>query len=434
MNLEEVLKEELGLIRINKQDKSEINKIVNLVINAINSKIKKLKINAEVFVGGSFAKNTLIKKEIYDVDLFLRFDQKYSEQEIQSNFKKIFFWFKIPKNQAKVKLIHGSRDYYQILLKKPKNICIEVIPTLKITKSYQARNVTDLSYFHVNYVKKQLKSRPELNDEILLMKAFCHGQKCYGAESYVSGFSGYVIELLVLHYGSFEKVLRELAGYSQRMIIDPAGYYKTVEEVIRSLNPSKIHSPIILIDPTFKERNVTSALSKDTFNRFKFAIKEFLKSPSIDFFINKPTDISEFKKMSWDHEGIFSIFEIRTNKQAGDIAGTKLLKFSKFLNSEISKSFDIIKMDFEYDNKKNAKIYYILKNKKEIIITGPQIKYKEAVDNFKKVHPVWYIQNNHILSARPANISAKDFLKRFKKSYRKTIKDMSIRKIKLVKV
>ena len=41
-----------------------------------------LGIDAEIFVGGSFAKKTLIKKEKYDVDIFVRFDKKYTEYDI----------------------------------------------------------------------------------------------------------------------------------------------------------------------------------------------------------------------------------------------------------------------------------------------------------------------------------------------------------------
>ena len=39
----------------------------------ISNRIKKLHIDADVFVGGSFAKRTMIKKRVYDVDVFIRF-------------------------------------------------------------------------------------------------------------------------------------------------------------------------------------------------------------------------------------------------------------------------------------------------------------------------------------------------------------------------
>ena len=431
--MEEVLKEELELIQVSNQEKNELKKIVDATMQTIKSKIDNLGIDAELFIGGSFAKGTLIKKSNYDVDIFLRFDKEYSEEQMREKFKRIFFWFKIPKHKAKIKLIHGSRDYYQILLTSPRKVCIEIIPVLKIIKPEQARNVIDLSYLHVTYVKKKLKEKPELINEILLMKAFCHGQKCYGAESYVSGFSGYALELLIIHYGSFAKLLNEMMNYRQRMIIDIAGHYQTIEEVVKSMNSSKIQCPIILIDPTLKERNTASALSKETFEKFKESATSFIKNPSIEFFTDKPVEISHLNKIAWDNDGFVGIIEIKTNKQSGDIAGTKLLKFSKFLSRDVSKNFDILKQEFEYDDKNKARVYYVLKNKSEIILTGPLINHQQAVQGFKKAHPVWYVQGNRIFSARPANITIKEFLKGFKKSNKKTIREMAIRKIKLVK-
>ena len=41
--------------------------------------IKKEKIACEVFIGGSFARGTLIKQRGYDVDIFVRFDWQYEK-------------------------------------------------------------------------------------------------------------------------------------------------------------------------------------------------------------------------------------------------------------------------------------------------------------------------------------------------------------------
>ena len=45
------------------------------------------------------------------------------------------------------------------------------------------------------------------------------------------------------------------------------------------LNSSKLNSPIIPIDPTYKQRNVLAALSKETFEMFQKSCKEFLENP-----------------------------------------------------------------------------------------------------------------------------------------------------------
>ena len=133
MNIGEIFKKELGKIKLSDEEYKNLEHLSSLVIESINKKLKSKKIDAKVFVGGSLAKKTLIKKPKYDVDLFLRFNKKYSEDEIKKLCKRIFFFFRIPGYSSKVKRIHGSRDYYHVHLKK-NNVIFEIVPTINITK------------------------------------------------------------------------------------------------------------------------------------------------------------------------------------------------------------------------------------------------------------------------------------------------------------
>ena len=207
------------------------------------------------------------------------------------------------------------------------NIIIEIIPVLKIKKPEQAVNVTDLSFFHVNYIVDKLKENKKLIDEIRLAKTFTHAQNSYGAESYIHGFSGYALELLICHYGTFLRFIQKMVELNikkEKLIIDDNKFYKNNNQVMTELNQSKRNSPIILIDPTFKERNALSSLSRETFYKFQNDCKSFLKNPSNKYFIKKEIS-EEFKTYNP------IIISIKTNKQAGDIAGTKSKKFFNFL-------------------------------------------------------------------------------------------------------
>ncbi|MFA5019654.1 MAG: nucleotidyltransferase domain-containing protein [Candidatus Pacearchaeota archaeon] len=431
MNINKVLEEEVKKIKLSEEELKNLEILSKLVISAIEHKIKTKRIDADVFIGGSLAKGTLIKKTKQDVDLFIRFDKKYTEKEIKNLLRKIFFWFKLPGIKTKIKRVHGSRDYYKILLGKNKDLVFEIIPNVKVIHPEQARNVTDLSFFHIKYIKDEIKNKKGLGDEILLAKSFCHGQKCYGAESYINGFSGYALELLITYYRSFGKLLREVSKGNEKIIIDPAKYYKNKDEILEKLNPAKTKSPIIIIDPTFKDRNAASALSKETFSRFKLSAKKFLENPSSDFFKHEKINIADLRKDAQNVHGVLAVFSIKTKKQAGDIAGTKLLKFSKFLENQISKYFNITRKEFDYSDGKDAKVYFVLSRKNEIIIEGPSTSLEYAVNEFKKAHPIWYVENSRIYSALPTDISISEFLKEFKKINKKTIKQMSINKIKL---
>ena len=109
-----------------------------------------------------------------------------------------------------------------------------------------ALNIIDISPLHTVFVKKHKK----LNDEIRLAKQFCRAQDCYGAESYINGFSGYSCELLVIHYGSFKKLARKAAKWKPKVVIDILKKYKG-KNPLEELNPSKTQSPLVIIDPVF---------------------------------------------------------------------------------------------------------------------------------------------------------------------------------------
>lgn len=424
-SINKILKKEIELIKPDKEILEKINKISREFCIIINKTIKNKKIDAEVFIGGSLAKGTLVKKKGYDVDMFVRFNEKYGSDKISNLLGKILNDAKIRNFSGKVKKVHGSRDYYQIAVQ---DIILEIIPVLKIKHPDEAKNVMDLSYFHVNYIKK---TKNKFSEDIIFAKVFADAQNCYGAESYINGFSGYAIELLICHYKSFLRFIQQIAkSYGkEKIIIDDSNFYKK-NEILRELNESKIQSPIILIDPTFKERNVLAGLSQNTFIKFQKSCREFLKKPSKEFF-EKKNILEGFDKKSRESMNIVSI---KTNKQAGDIAGTKSKKFFNFFASKIKREFEIKKCEFEYNEDKNtAFFYFVLDKKKDEIIRGPPIKSVKHLTEFKKVHPKAFIKN-HIAYVKLAhNLNFKEFFKKFIIKEKKIIKEMSINEINLLK-
>ena|SRR3989344_2131967 len=432
ININKILENELKKVKVHPEEIEYLKNLSQLVAERLKTKINKKEISAEVFIGGSLAKNTLIKKDSYDVDIFVRFAKKYSEEEIKKFMRRIFFWFRVPGQRVKVRKVHGSRDYYKITIRSRKGFSFEVVPVVKINDPKEARNITDLSYFHVNYISKQAEKNKKLINEILLAKSFCHAQKCYGAESYIRGFSGYAIELLVSHYKTFRKFLIEMIKVENQIIIDPGKIYKNKKEIESNLSEAKLKSPIVLIDPTFKERNAANALSLETFRKFQKKAKEFLREPSENFFEHVRVDIPYFRRTAQDIKGIFAIFRLRTKKQPGDVAGSKMLKFSKLLTREISKYFEIIEQEYDYWGAKKADVYYVLKRKVEIVHIGPSIHHKKAVKAFKEKHRIWYEEDGKVKSAMPTDLSVKEFLKQFNKKNKKTIKEMDIKKVKII--
>jgi tRNA nucleotidyltransferase (CCA-adding enzyme) len=364
MGVDKILSMVLNDISLNSKGLLEIRKKANDVVSFFR------KSGFDAKIGGSLAKNTLVKKENQDVDIFVVL-KNGDISKIESVVKKKFY---------EVNLVHGSRDYLRI---KEGNILFEIIPIIKFKKPEEAKNITDFSLIHVGYVTKILKKKPKLADEIKLAKAFCVAQKCYGAESYIGGFSGYALEVLVCYYGGFVNFLKKI---KKDRVIDPLKSFKNKDEIMRELNESKLVSPIILIDPTYKYRNVCAGLTKEVLDLFLESSDKFLKRPSADFFRKK--EFSESGFLDFAKKGKFSVYKINfsTNRQEGDIAGTKMKKLFRFLIRELEKKEqEVVSYDFIYSEGQEALGYLTVKEKNIIEIKGPSVKMKEAVVKFKKV-------------------------------------------------
>jgi tRNA nucleotidyltransferase (CCA-adding enzyme) len=387
-------------------------------LDKLRKNLKKQKINAEVFLGGSYAKDTMIRKNNYDIDIFIRFEDG---KNISSLTKKIL-------KEFNAKTIHGSRDYFQITITQ--DIFFEIIPVKKVKKPKDAENITDLSYSHVKYIKKRVRTKKFL-DEIRLAKVFCYANKCYGAESYINGFSGYALELLVYYYGSFIKFIKAMAKAKEKIIIDIEKDYKSKSQVMMDVNTSKLGSPIILIDPTYKQRNAAAALSEGTFKKFQTECKDFLKHPSVKAFEYKEIDFEKLVKDT-KKKGDFVLLEVQTNRQAGDIAGSKLLKFYNHLDNEIRKFFDIKKQEFDYLGSTSAKYFFAGQNKGEISIAGPSITDRKNVARFKKKHKKTFVKVRRVFAKEKIDLILGQFVKKWEIKNKKRMKEMGIVELKII--
>lgn len=423
-NSKNILKEVLEKSKPSEEDLDYIKKNVNIFSQNIKKNLKKFKIDAEIFVGGSFAKGTVIKKDNYDVDVFIRYDKRYKNNEISELTKKILG------NSKNILSIHGSRDYFRI--NQGKNFFIELIPVRKIKNPKDYENITDLSYFHVKYINKKIKFGKIL-DEIKIAKAFCYANHCYGAESYIHGFSGYSLELLVYHYKGFMNFIKSMSKIGkEKEVIDIEKQFKNKRNALLDLNSSKLNSPVILIDPTYKQRNALAALSQETFEKFQKVCREFIKNPSMKYFEFKKIDIEKIKEDSLKKEKEFILIEARTDKQEGDIAGSKLLKFYNYLEKEISKLFIIKNKGFNYNNKKSARYFFVAEKKKSILYSGPFIEDKENSQKFKRGHKKVYENKGRLYTKEEVNFNLKEFINIWKSKNTKIIKEMYINNLVVI--
>ncbi|MBU1975323.1 MAG: nucleotidyltransferase domain-containing protein [Nanoarchaeota archaeon] len=351
---------------------------VDVFVKKIRDLIKKNKIDAVCMKGGSIAKGTFLKKG-FDVDLFVQFDPKYEKEDLSAMLGKML----APLNPSE---LHGSRNYFQVKNK----FVFEIIPVLKVKDYKHAKNVTDMSPLHVEYVRKHLKLKPFLADEIRLAKQFCKSIGVYGAESYISGLSGHVLDILVIHHGSFLNLLTAIAnGWGSKKVIDPELHLDDPE---KELDKSKRVSPLILVDPLQPDRNAAAALSAEKYERLKRKAREFLKEPSIDYFKIQEYNAAFFKKKLKEAEenAIMMIVYAEPLEKKIDVSGAKMLKVFEYIKKEITGcDFTLYSSGWQFKQTQGI-LYFIVKNETLAEFrehAGPPVRSKKFYKQFITKHP-----------------------------------------------
>jgi len=360
-----------------KEIKPEITNVqeIDEFLAKINLGIKRNKLSARAVIGGSFAKDTCLKED-HDVDIFVMFNLKHRKEDLSKHTEKIL-------KGLKAERVHGSRDYFKF----DNEFNFEIVPVLDIKKPEDAENVTDFSPEHVKWVKKNVK---EFKDDIRLAKKFCKANKVYGAESYIRGFSGHVLDIIVIYYKGFIPMLKAAAKWKKKQVIDFYNVHKG--KALFDLNKSKTQSSMIVIDPVQPDRNASAAIIDEKYELFISAAKSFLKKPSKKFFEEKTIDLLGLKKKN------AVIVEAESVKGKQDVSGAKLMKAFEFLKKGFS-DFGIKDSGWEWDKKKKA-IFWIIPLKQKLPEkmewTGPPLIIAKSVKDFKKKYKKTFVKKGRM--------------------------------------
>ncbi|MBI2662135.1 CCA tRNA nucleotidyltransferase [Candidatus Woesearchaeota archaeon] len=378
------MKEILSKISPTKQERTSFKNTISEFLKTLNSHLQ----DAAAILGGSGAKDTWLSHNT-DIDIFVQYNyQKYSlqsdqlSQHLHQTLKKSF-------PRLKITRLHGSRDYFQLIYKK---FNVEIIPILKISQAEQALNITDISPLHSQWVNAHAK---KIKNDIRLAKQFCKAARVYGAESYINGFSGYILEILVAYYGSFEKLLKASLKWKPKEVIDPSHFYPQ-KDALFQLNQSKQQSPIIIIDPVDKSRNAAAALSKEKLTNFQRQGWEYLKQPHANFFLEKELSVKEFQAQAKKQSAFLLSLKLTSPSGKEDIVGVKILKCREFLKEKLA-PFQILKSEWEWNKKNLAQFYFILKITELPSFTirqGPPLAMTKFVNEFKKKNKDFFIKDN----------------------------------------
>ncbi len=217
---------------------------------------------------GSAARGTWLSGT-HDIDVFISFPEETPRKELETLGMAIAR--EVAKHAEHAEDRHAEHPYLNIIYK---GFDVDLVPCFRVASASQIKSAVDRTPFHNDFVKPRIK---EHEDEVLLLKQFMRGGGVYGSELKTQGFSGYLTELLVIHYGSFENTVCAACSWKPGEKIDIMHHSEIEHE-----------EPLVVVDPTDPKRNVAAALSLDKFCMFIDHCREFLKSPELRFFFPAP--------------------------------------------------------------------------------------------------------------------------------------------------
>ncbi|MBU7042510.1 MAG: CCA tRNA nucleotidyltransferase [Theionarchaea archaeon] len=253
---EEILKK----IRPSSQERTRVNRIIERCIQTLEEQITSKSLDAHVVLTGSMAKDTWNSGD-NNIDLFIIFSHTYTEKELKSHGLELGKLSEYEIAYAEHPYVRNFMEGYEI----------DVVPAFTFKEGI--RSSVDRTPLHTIYVQEHLTD----NDQVRLLKKFTRSIGVYGSDLKVEGVSGYLCELLVIHYGTFRKVLEAVAEWKRGQLL-------YVEEPPQK----KFHAPLVFIDPVDPERNVAAVVSLENFSQFIYHAREYLKSPDASYFFKEP--------------------------------------------------------------------------------------------------------------------------------------------------
>ncbi len=250
------------------------------VSNSISSRIKKLMPKgAELVIVGSMARGTQVKGS-YDVDMFLLYPRSFDEKKMENGTIEIAKKIIDRKKGETFTVKYAQHPYARINVN---GMNADIVPAYKIGNALERGTAVDRTPLHNAFILSHLTERQK--DEVRVLKAFLKAHRIYGAEVSIEGFSGYLCELLIHTYGSFEALLRSVASARLPWVLDPkeSAMVEPHSDAAAAL-VKKFSKEIVVIDPTDSNRNVAAALSLESFSRFILASRMLLDRPTKDAF------------------------------------------------------------------------------------------------------------------------------------------------------
>lgn len=256
----------LRRVRPDDAEAREMEARVGALLQEVQAALDASGLRGRPSIQGSIAKDTWLSGST-DVDLFILMDPGEPEATLKTVAEAVGH-----------QVLEGPRKKYAqhpYVIGEFQGATVDLVPAYDVGEAADRMSAVDRTPFHTAWVLEHLDGAAR--DEVRLAKQWMRGTGVYGAQTAVGGFSGYLVEILVAHTGSFEELVTWLAGGARPRRI--------------ALGPDDVdddQSVLVVVDPVDPSRNCAAAVQEDTLARAVEAARAYHDAPADRFFFPSP--------------------------------------------------------------------------------------------------------------------------------------------------
>ncbi len=299
-------------------ERERMSQLAERLKGQVQSILDNAELGGKVSIQGSYARDTWLSGEA-DLDIFASFPPSMDRQEWTEKILPTI------RRGIDAKTIdrYAEHPYLEFHID---GIRVNVVPCYSVEKG-QWKSATDRTPYHTEYMREHL--RPEMRLEARLLKRFMKGIRSYGAEIRVGGFSGMLVETLILHYKSFLNTLVRASKWKPVIFLD-------LEKPASSQDsrPRNLGSPLVVIDPVDPNRNLAAAVRDDKLWGFVAASRELQNNPGTWYFFPPkpmPRTKAQFAKLLEHQNRDIVAISFEHSRMVPDVLWGQLLKMEKAL-------------------------------------------------------------------------------------------------------
>ena len=224
--------------------------------------VDELGVDADIVRVGSTARGTWLAGD-RDIDLFVRFPDDLSRERLEAYGLEVGNHV-LPEGHeeyAEHPYVKGAYDGFDV----------DCVPCYDVDSAAEIQSAVDRTPFHNAYLDERLDEA--LAAEVRVAKAFLKAVGAYGSNLRTKGFSGYLVELLVLEFGGFRELVEAAADWNPPVRFDPEGH-----------GSREYSDDLVVVDPTDPERNVAAACSATNVARLQHYSRDLLADPRESLF------------------------------------------------------------------------------------------------------------------------------------------------------